>query len=89
MSDDQDGCEWVSFLLVPAYPGSPGLTAVKRLCVCVVCVCTEWSTLDSNSCNESIPSLSFAASETSIPTCFTDTYTHTFHFTSIQITLLM
>jgi len=30
---------WV-FLLVPAYLGSPGPTAVKRLCVCVcVCVC--------------------------------------------------
>jgi len=28
------------FLLVPAHPGSPGPTAVKRLCVCVcVCVC--------------------------------------------------
>ena len=28
------------FLLVPAYPGSPGQRAVKRLCVCVcVCVC--------------------------------------------------
>ena len=26
------------FLLVPAYPGSPGQKAVKRLCVCV-CVC--------------------------------------------------
>jgi len=26
------------FLLVPAYPGSPGPKAVKRLCVCV-CVC--------------------------------------------------
>jgi len=26
---------WV-FLLVPAYPGSPGPTAVKRLCVCAV-----------------------------------------------------
>ena len=25
---------WV-FLLLPAYPGSPGPTAVKRLCVCV------------------------------------------------------
>jgi len=24
------------FLLVPAYPGSPGQKAVKRLCVCVV-----------------------------------------------------
>jgi len=35
MSDDLDGCEWVSFLLVPAYPGSPGSTAVKQLCVCV------------------------------------------------------
>ena len=23
------------FLLVPAYPGSPGQRAVKRLCVCV------------------------------------------------------
>jgi len=23
------------FLLVPAYPGSPGSKAVKRLCVCV------------------------------------------------------
>jgi len=26
------------FLRVPAYPGSPGPKAVKRLCVCV-CVC--------------------------------------------------
>jgi len=26
------------FFLVPAYPGSPGQRAVKRLCVCV-CVC--------------------------------------------------
>ena len=26
------------FLLVPAYPGSPGQKAVKWLCVCV-CVC--------------------------------------------------
>ena len=25
------------FLLVPAYPGSPGQKAVKRLCVCVYC----------------------------------------------------
>ena len=23
------------FLLIPAYPGSPGQTVVKRLCVCV------------------------------------------------------
>jgi len=41
MSDDQDGCEWVSFLLVPAYPGSPGPMAIKRLCVCV-CVCVYY-----------------------------------------------
>ena len=34
MSDDQDGCEWVNVLLEPAYKGSPGLKAVKRLCVC-------------------------------------------------------
>jgi len=27
------------FLLVLAYPGSPGQRAVKRLCLCV-CVCT-------------------------------------------------
>ena len=33
MSDDQDGYEWVVFLLVPAYPDSPGPKAVKRLCV--------------------------------------------------------
>ena len=38
MSDDQDGCEWVSFLLVPAYPGSPRPAAIKRLCVCVVSI---------------------------------------------------
>jgi len=46
MSDDQDGCKWVSFLLVPAYPGSPGPTAVERLCVCVcLCVCLCLSVL--------------------------------------------
>ena len=28
------------FFLVPAYPGSPGQKAVKRLCVCV-CVCYD------------------------------------------------
>jgi len=42
MSDDQDGCEWVSVSLVPAYPGCPRPKAVKRVCVCVracVCVC--------------------------------------------------
>jgi len=27
------------FLLVPAYPGSPGSKAVKRLCCVCVCVC--------------------------------------------------
>jgi len=35
------GVSGCMFLLVPAYPGSPGPKAVKRLCVCVcVCVCT-------------------------------------------------
>jgi len=29
------------FLLVPAYPGSPGQKAVKRLCVCVSIHCEE------------------------------------------------
>jgi len=34
MSDDQDGCKWMNvFLLVPAYPGSPGQKAIKQLCV--------------------------------------------------------
>ena len=33
---------WV-FLLVPAYPGSPGSTAVKRLCVVCVCVFADLS----------------------------------------------
>ena len=27
------------FLLLPAYPGSPGQKAVKRLCVCVYLCC--------------------------------------------------
>jgi len=31
MVDDQDRCEWVNVLLVPAHPGSPGQRAVKRL----------------------------------------------------------
>jgi len=35
MSNDQDGCEWVTVFLVLAYPGSPGPKTVKRLCVCV------------------------------------------------------
>jgi len=26
------------FLLVPAYPGSPGQKAIKRLCVCVLLI---------------------------------------------------
>ena len=31
--------------LVPAHPGSPGLRAVKRVCVCVcVCVCVKMFT---------------------------------------------
>ena len=35
MSDDQDGCEWVS---VSSGTGLPGLSwTVKRLCVCVLC----------------------------------------------------
>jgi len=51
MEEDDKGCPMIRmgvtgwmFLLVPAYPGSPGQKAVKRLCVCVsvcvsVCVC--------------------------------------------------
>ena len=35
MSDDHDGCLVGEFLLVPAYPGTPGPNAVKWLCVCV------------------------------------------------------
>ena len=34
MSDDQEGRECVNVFLVPAYPGSPGQSAVKRLWVC-------------------------------------------------------
>jgi len=30
------------FLLVPAYPGSTGPKAVKRLCVCLLPLPTEW-----------------------------------------------
>ena len=37
------GWVWVGeFLLVSAYPGSPGSTAVKRLCVCVG-MSTKWT----------------------------------------------
>ena len=35
MSDDQDGCEWVSVSSGTSLPGFPGPKAVKRLCVCV------------------------------------------------------
>ena len=35
MSDDQDGCEWVSVSSGTSHLGSPAPTAVKRLCVCV------------------------------------------------------
>jgi len=36
------GWVWVGeFLLVPAYPGSPGSTTIKRLCVCV-CLNLKW-----------------------------------------------
>ena len=38
MSDDQDGCEWVS---VSSGTGLPGSTAVKRLCVCVCAYCDD------------------------------------------------
>ena len=35
---DQDGCEWGEFLLVPAYGGCPGPTAVKRLSLCTTVI---------------------------------------------------
>ena len=35
MSDDQNGCEWVSVSSGTGLPGCPGPKAVKRLCVCV------------------------------------------------------
>ena len=42
MEEDDKGCPMIRmgvsgrmFLLVLAYPGSPGQKAVKRLCVCV------------------------------------------------------
>jgi len=38
MSDDQDGCEWVSVFSGTGLPGLSRTKAVKRLCVCV-CVC--------------------------------------------------
>jgi len=33
MSDDQDGCEWVSVSSCTGLPGSPKQRVVKRLCV--------------------------------------------------------
>ena len=33
MSDDQDGCEWVSVSSGTGLPGCPGPKAIKRLCV--------------------------------------------------------
>ena len=49
------GWVWVGeFLLVPAYPGSPGPTAVKRLCVCV---CTIHQLQSSSSSQQSVPLL--------------------------------
>ena len=48
MEEDDKGCPMIrmsvsgwKFLLVPAYPGSPGQKAVKRLCVCVCYILTE------------------------------------------------
>ena len=41
MSDDQDGCEWVSVSSGTGLPGCPGPKAVKRLCVvCVIINCS-------------------------------------------------
>ena len=34
MSDDQDGCEWVSVSSGTGLPGLSRTKAVKRLCVC-------------------------------------------------------
>ena len=50
MEEDDKGCPTIRmdvsgrmFLLILAYPGSPGPKAIKQLCVCVcVCVCGEW-----------------------------------------------
>ena len=35
MSDDQDGCEWVSVSSGTGLPGLSRTKAVKQLCVCV------------------------------------------------------
>ena len=40
MSDDQDGCEWVSVSSGTGLPGLSRTEVVKRLCVCV-CVCVR------------------------------------------------
>ena len=46
------GVSGLMFLVVPAYPGSPGQKAVKRLCVCVF-ICTHfWQLLH---CIELLP----------------------------------
>ena len=49
------------FLLVPAYPGSPGQRAVKQSCVCVCRSTCEpvknWKILPEQSFTSSIPSL--------------------------------
>ena len=51
MDEADKGCPMIRmsvsgwmFLLIPAYPGSPGPKVVKRLCVCVcvrVCMCVQ------------------------------------------------
>jgi len=46
---------------------------------------TDWSTLDSNSCKDNIPSFSFAASGTSIPATF---YKFTNYLTQHTVTRL-
>jgi len=35
MSDDHDGCEWVTVSFGTGLPGLSRTKAVKRLCVCV------------------------------------------------------
>jgi len=35
MSDDQDGCEWVTVSFGTGLPGLSRTKAVKQLCVCV------------------------------------------------------
>jgi len=35
MVDEQEGCEWIKFLLVPAHVGRPRQWAVKRMYICV------------------------------------------------------